>query len=304
LRPIDEVDVAILRVVEGLRTAFEWVPMSSVAEKLPYPRIEVERRAKFLERAELVKYRYVGHYREFALMILEKGFDTLALWDFKRHGVLEEVGDTIGEGKEAEIVIAKSPSGEPVVIKFHRYWAREFRHIRKSLSYAAVIVRGQELNLEDSKIDVPRAKAQVEMRALEAAYKAGVSVPEPLGVNRHAVAMRMVEGDEPETPAPKLSDVRLRNPREAFEQIVSDMETLVREAGFIHGDLNEYNILIDREGALYYIDFPQAVPVSYEEAQVILERDLENIFSYFRRRYRILDAPSPLQLAEEWLFGD
>ncbi len=303
MRPIDEVDIAVLRVVEGLRTAFEWVPMSSVVDKLPYPRIEVERRARFLEKAALVKYRYIGHYREFALMILERGFDTLALWDFKRHGILEEVGDTIGEGKEAEIVLARSPSGEPVVIKFHRYWAKEFRHIRRSLSYAAVVVRGQELNLEDSRIDVPRAKAQVEMKALEAVHKAGVSTPEPLGVNRHAVAMRMVEGEEPETPAPNLSDIKLKNPREALEQITSDVETMVREAGFIHGDLNEYNILVDREGVLYYIDFPQAVPVSYEEAQLILERDLENIFSHFRRKYRLLDTPSPAQLAEDWLFG-
>lgn len=301
MRPLDERDVAILRVIEGLRTVYEWVPLSSIIDKVPFPEGEVQSRLRFLKSARLIRYSFIGFYNEFAAMLLERGFDMLALWDFKRHGVIEEVADTIGEGKEAEIVLASSKQGD-VVIKFHRYWSVEFKHIRRSLSYAAVKLRGEELNLEDSKIDIPRAKAQVEMKAMEAAYKAGVTVPKPLSINRHAVVMEFVSSGYSGMPAPRIVDTRLQNPRDALDRILQDVETLVVKAGFIHGDLNEYNILISGEGDLYFIDFPQAVPVSYDRALMLLERDLSNIFNFFSKEYGI-HTPNAAETARSLMSG-
>ena len=286
MRYIDEKDVALLRVVEGLRTAFEWVPYKSILEKLPYSERRIKRRLIDLERMGLIRVRYVSYYGQTSVMILEKGFDTLALWDFKKHGVISMIGDVVGEGKEAVIAQASSPSGETLAIKFHRYWAKEFQHIRRSLNYAAVKIRGEELNIDDSNVDIPRAKAQVEMKVLTAAYQAGIKVPKPYGLNRHAIAMKMILGKNG-LPSPQLVKVKLMNPKDALEQILIDMETLVKEAGFIHGDLNEYNILVSEEGDLYYIDFPQSVPKSYSEAKKILSRDLKNITTYFRRKYKV-----------------
>jgi RIO kinase 1 len=52
-------------------------------------------------------------------------------------------------------------------------------------------------------------------------------------------------------------------------------------AGVIHGDLSEYNILIAADGPVI-IDLPQAVNAAgNNEAQAMLERDVDNLAVFF-----------------------
>ena len=54
-------------------------------------------------------------------------------------------------------------------------------------------------------------------------------------------------------------------------------------AGVVHGDLSEFNILIDRNGPVI-IDLPQAVDAAgNNHAPTILERDVANLRHYFGR---------------------
>jgi RIO kinase 2 len=66
--------------------------------------------------------------------------------------------------------------------------------------------------------------------------------------------------------------------------------------GIIHGDLSEFNILIDSEGDFVIIDWPQAIEVGkkgkldklpFEEVEYdeeyYLKRDLENLLRYFKK---------------------
>jgi len=287
---VDEIDIAIMRVIDGLRTAFEWVPESSIKEKLPYSPKIVSKRMQKIARLRLIRYTFVSHYGEWAAMLTERGFDTLALWDFKHHNVIETIGTEIGSGKEASIIGVLTPDKKWGIVKFHRMWAKEFQRIRKSLAYASIVVRGQELNLEDSKIDIPRAKAQVEMHALQRLHSIGINVPRPLGINRHAVAMEMIEWKNG-IPAPQLVSIKLDNPSEVYEIVVSDYIRMVNEGKIVHGDFNEYNILVSPDGDLYYIDFPQAVPVSYPSVKDLLVRDVYQINRYFGNKYRIKVIP-------------
>lgn len=85
------------------------------------------------------------------------------------------------------------------------------------------------------------------------------------------------------------------------------MDLIVRfaHAGLIHGDFNEFNILIRREtGEAVVIDFPQMVSTSHENAEWYVSlkigtyeylkkwvcryfnRDVECIRRFFRRRFR------------------
>jgi len=67
------------------------------------------------------------------------------------------------------------------------------------------------------------------------------------------------------------------------------MDIIVRfaRAGLIHGDFNEFNILIRREtGEPVVIDFPQMVSTSHENAEWYFNRDVECIRTFFRRRFR------------------
>lgn len=54
-------------------------------------------------------------------------------------------------------------------------------------------------------------------------------------------------------------------------------------AGLVHGDLSEYNILVDADGPVI-IDLPQAVDAAANNnAARMLERDVANLADYFGR---------------------
>ncbi|EHK01417.1 RIO-like kinase [Candidatus Haloredivivus sp. G17] len=52
------------------------------------------------------------------------------------------------------------------------------------------------------------------------------------------------------------------------------------EEKLVHGDLSEYNILVE-EDELVWIDFSQGVHESHPEARKLLERDIKNIVNFF-----------------------
>jgi RIO kinase 1 len=81
--------------------------------------------------------------------------------------------------------------------------------------------------------------------------------------------------------AKRLSEVEVENPETAYE-VVSEYMRRLYAAGLIHGDLSEYNVVF-HEGQLVVIDLGQAVTVHHPNADDFLERDCENVASYFRR---------------------
>lgn len=72
------------------------------------------------------------------------------------------------------------------------------------------------------------------------------------------------------------------------------MDLIVRLArsGLIHGDFNEFNILIReaKEGETHpvpiLIDFPQMVSTEHENAEYYFNRDVECIRTFFKKRFR------------------
>jgi hypothetical protein len=91
-----------------------------------------------------------------------------------------------------------------------------------------------------------------------------------------------------------LSQIReLRDPPALFSKL---MELLVRlaEAGLIHGDFNEFNLLIheDTEEPVI-IDFPQMVSINHANAAELFARDVNCLVAYFLKRFRFQAAEFP-----------
>jgi RIO kinase 2 len=196
------------------------------------------------------------------------GYDTLALTTLTKKGVISALGTKIGEGKESVVFDALGLG--PVAIKFHRIGMRSFNSARVNREYMPE--RSYCPWLLASRLSAEREYAALTL------LHPKVSVPLPIGQNRNAVVMALIEG-------PSLSKCRLSDPRATLDDILANVRA-VYQAGVIHADLSEYNILLEN-GKCVIIDWPQWMEVSHPNAGVILERDISNILAFFVRKYKL-----------------
>jgi RIO kinase 1 len=88
--------------------------------------------------------------------------------------------------------------------------------------------------------------------------------------------------DEDGQVAPRLNDISM-SAAQAREDHLTLMYSIMRMlcAGIVHGDLSEFNVLVDENGPVI-IDLPQAVnAAANNNAQSMLERDVRNITRYY-----------------------
>ncbi|MDO8350839.1 MAG: PA4780 family RIO1-like protein kinase [Gallionella sp.] len=122
---------------------------------------------------------------------------------------------------------------------------------------------------------------RTEVDALYKLTSAGVRVPLPFGFYEGVLLMELV-ADEDGMPAPRLNDLELtREQALEFHAMLIRQVVLMLCAGIIHGDLSEFNILVDARGPVI-IDLPQAVDAAANNnASRMLDRDVENLANYF-----------------------
>ena len=119
---------------------------------------------------------------------------------------------------------------------------------------------------------------------VDALYKlaaAGVRVPQPYNFYEGVLLMELVS-DEHGEPAPRLNDLELTEQQaREFHAFLIRQVVLMLCAGIVHGDLSEFNVLVDSKGPVI-IDLPQAVDAAANNnASRMLERDVENLANYF-----------------------
>jgi RIO kinase 1 len=130
------------------------------------------------------------------------------------------------------------------------------------------------------------AESQWKNAEVDALYKldrAGVRVPRPYGVFDGVLLMELV-ADANGGPAPRLGDIDI-SPEQAraWHAFMISQVVLMLCAGLIHGDLSEFNVLVDANGPVI-IDLPQAVDAAgNNNAFAMFERDLNNLRETFGR---------------------
>ncbi|WP_435096526.1 serine/threonine-protein kinase Rio1 [Halorubrum sp. N11] len=197
----------------------------------------------------------------------------------KEASVFEALGGQAGERPEPGSAAAGGgPEGvhpeREVAVKVYRINSSNFRQMRDYLEGDPRFD-----GIASDKKAVVLAWTRKEFANLERARKAGVRVPEPIAVQRNVLVMELV--GHAEDRARRLNEVDVENPETAYEVVREYMRRLFR-AGLIHGDLSEYNMII-HEGELVIIDMGQAVTVHHPNAGEFLERDCENVATFFTR---------------------
>jgi RIO kinase 1 len=202
-----------------------------------------------------------------------------------RDGLVEKVMRPLKSGKEAAVYVVIS-EGEVRCAKvykeankrgFHKQALyQEGRKVRNSRQ-----ARAMEKNSRFGKKQQEEVWQNAEVEALYKLSANGVRVPQPYNFVEGVLIMELVV-DEQGAAAPRLNDLTLSKEL-ALEYHGLLIKEVVRMlcAGIVHGDLSEFNILIDTNGPVI-IDLPQAVDAAANNnAPSMLERDVSNLANYF-----------------------
>jgi RIO kinase 2 len=271
---LESEDLRILNIIEAAMSKREYVPREQIQKyaKIPMDRVEfILGKLNKLGLTHQIKGAYSGHTLNYV------GYDSLAINTLVKAGVIASFGQTIGVGKEAEVYNALTPDGKTIAIKFHRLGRISFRQTRRKRGYT----REHSTWLFQSHL-----AAEKEFQALQLVYKNGVSVPEPISHNRHVIAMGIIEGGE-------LSKWRkITNPKRVLKEILRNVRKAYLKAHVIHGDLSEYNIILKPDMHILIIDWPQYVMTDHPNAGEMLLRDIENVLTFFNRRFKVKVEPN------------
>jgi len=202
-------------------------------------------------------------------------------------GIIDRVVLRLKSGKEASVYLVESGAEircakvykEAEQRGFHKLaHYQEGRRVRGSRDARAMGKGGRHGR------SVQEAEwKNAEVGALYRLVGAGVRVPQPYGVFDGVLLMQVV-CDADGNPAPRLNDVEL-TPEQARQWHAFMITQIVRMlcAGLIHGDLSEFNVLVDPAGPVI-IDLPQAVNAAgNNNAFRMLERDVNNMREAFGR---------------------
>lgn len=207
------------------------------------------------------------------------GYDFLALKTLVSRGVCSYVGNQIGVGKESDIYIVANDDNQEMVLKLHRLGRVSFKTIKNNRDYLKHRKSASWLYLS-------RLAALKEFAYMKALYENGFPVPTPIDYNRHCIVMSRARG------YPLTQIVQLRHPSKVYSDL---MNLIVKLAsyGLIHGDFNEFNILINDEEEITLIDFPQMVSTSHLNAEMYFDRDVTCIRVFFEKRFNFIGERWP-----------
>uniref|UniRef100_A0A336LMA8 Serine/threonine-protein kinase RIO2 n=1 Tax=Culicoides sonorensis TaxID=179676 RepID=A0A336LMA8_CULSO len=218
---------------------------------------------------KLVTYERGKQYDGYRLT--NQGYDYLALKTLTLRGSVSSFGNQIGVGKESNIYTVADEEGNPLCLKLHRLGRVCFRNVKEKRDY-----HGKKHRL--SWLYLSRISATREFAYMKALHERGFPVPKPIDFNRHCVVMELVNG----YPMLQINEV------ENIEALYDDLMNLIvrlGNCGVIHGDFNEFNIMITEDQKPILIDFPQMVSTSHPNAQMYFDRDVQGVREYFRKRF-------------------
>jgi RIO kinase 1 len=196
-------------------------------------------------------------------------------------GVIDEVIRALKSGKEATVYLVRSGTQTRCAKVYRDMRQRSFqrraqyqegRKLRGSRQTRAV-----NKNTRFGRGEQEAAWKNAEVDALYRLQAAGVRVPKPYGYFNDVLLMELVT-DSDGQPAPRLGEIDL-SPEKAREYHEFLIRQIVRmlDIGLIHGDLSEFNVLVDSDGPVI-IDLPQVVNAAGNNgALAMLERDVNNI---------------------------
>ncbi|KAI1302958.1 Rio2, N-terminal-domain-containing protein [Xylaria venustula] len=179
--------------------------------------------------ARLKEARYDGYRLTYG------GLDYLALHTYASQKAVYSVGNQIGVGKESDILVVADEQGTQRILKIHRLGRISFRTVKANRDYLRKRQGGSWMYLS-------RLAAEREYAFMRALKEEGFTVPDPLSQSRHTILMSLVDA------FPLRQVAVVPDPAHLYGELIALILRLAKH-GLIHGDFNEFNILIKEEPA-------------------------------------------------------
>jgi RIO kinase 1 len=241
--------------------------------------------------------------------VAQHGPDPIPHWVVTDRNALDTELGILKSGKEADVHLVRralsiEAGREECLLAAKRYRGSEHRMFHRDAGYQ----EGRKTRKSrDSRALAKRTAygrevaagqwAAAEFDALTRFWALGAPVPYPVQLLGTELMLEFI-GDPHGAAAPRLAQCRpaAADLADLFGQCV-DALRLLAGAGFAHGDLSAYNLLV-HEGRLVVIDVPQVVDLfANPQGPTYLERDCANVCRWFAARG--LDTPEL-----DHLFGD
>eukprot|EP00276_Gloeochaete_wittrockiana_P016635 CAMPEP_0184338842 /NCGR_PEP_ID=MMETSP1089-20130417/7459_1 /TAXON_ID=38269 ORGANISM="Gloeochaete wittrockiana, Strain SAG46.84" /NCGR_SAMPLE_ID=MMETSP1089 /ASSEMBLY_ACC=CAM_ASM_000445 /LENGTH=591 /DNA_ID=CAMNT_0026665663 /DNA_START=9 /DNA_END=1784 /DNA_ORIENTATION=- len=282
LKYLSRDDFRVLTAIEMGMKNHEIVPVPLICSISNLKRRIVFRSITTLHKNKLL-YHEAKSYDGYRLTY--QGYDFLSLRAMILRSSVTGLGNQIGVGKESDIYSCTNEAGEELCVKFHRLGRTSFRAIKRTRDYM-----GKRKSA--SWFYISRLASVKEYAFMKALYDNDFPVPRPVDHSRHGVIMERING------YPMIQVSELGNPGRVFHALMQMIIRLARY-GLIHGDFNEFNVLIDDDENITVIDFPQMVSTTHFNADFYFNRDVQCIKIWFEKKYNFVSS-SPLPVFEDY----
>ena len=237
--------------------------------------------------------------------LAQHGPDPRPEWVITNNNALDTDLGVLKTGKEADVhLVRRATDTAGTLLAAKRYRDSEHRMFHRDAGYqeGRRTRKSRDARAMAKRTSYGRAVAAgmwaaAEFGALARLWELGAPVPYPVQLLETELMLEFIGGPDG-TAAPRLAQTRPAPDELAdlFGQCTDAMRILAR-AGYAHGDLSAYNMLV-HEGRLVLIDLPQVVDVvANPQGAVYLERDCANVCRWFGSHG--LDTPDL-----DHLFGD
>ena len=275
-KKLDKEDLRILMGIEIGMKRSKYVTVNNIKFYSRNPIEETLFRLKKVHKLDLIVRD--SSKNDIAYTLNSIGYDVLGLHTLVERGTISQLGPIIGKGKESDVYGCMDDNENIYALKIYRMGRTSFKNIKMLRSFL-----GNRKHL--SWLYVNRLAAKKEFDALSKIYELKLDTPKPIGFNRHMIVMSYLRGKE------LAYYHNLKNPSKIFNKIIKQIKIIYQKANMIHGDLGEFNIVVDNKGNILIIDWLQWIPSDHPNARSILERDIENLCNFFQKKYNIESNP-------------
>ncbi|XP_060533350.1 uncharacterized protein LOC132706187 [Cylas formicarius] len=269
MRYLTPEDFRVLVAIEMGMKNHELVPGPMAASIANLQHGGVHKLLRELCKHKLLSYERGKRYDGYRLT--NTGYDYLALHSLTKRNVIGSFGNQIGVGKESNIYTVADPDGRELCLKLHRLGRVCFRKVAEKRDY-------HKHRKSASWLYLSRISATKEFAYMKALHDRSFPVPKPIDFNRHCVVMELVQG----TLLNHVADVQ------DVEVLYDELMNLIvnfANSGVIHGDFNEFNIILNENEKPVVIDFPQMMSTEHPNAEMYFNRDVTCVREFFKKRF-------------------